>query len=128
MPLDPSLQTIPRREFLGGLGLAAGSTLLGPSCQSQSRASLFDLDAEALVSAADLIYLSPAAEPVEGHPIGNGRMGTLVWTEPETCPSCRSIVNDVFAVNRNHKGARDGPADYCGGCAQVQIDFWRPCI
>ena len=125
MPADRSVQNIPRRTFLGGLGAAAGSTLLGPGCRSPARASVFDVDAEALVSAADLIYLSPAAEPVEGHPIGNGRMGTFLWTEPERV-HMQINRNDVFAVNRNHKGPRDGPSDYCGGCAHVSIDLGGP--
>ena len=30
----------------------------------------------------DLVADCPASRPVEGHPIGNGRMGTLVWTTP----------------------------------------------
>ena len=45
---------------------------------------IFDVDYEAIVSEADLIYLSPAGTgksttpAKEGQPIGNGRMGTSV--------------------------------------------------
>jgi len=79
------------------------------------------VDYRTLVSPADLIYDQPAARPVEGHPIGNGRMGTMVWTTPAAI-HFQINRSDVFAVNRNHGGARGGPADYCGGCAQVTVD------
>lgn len=121
MPVKQSAQYIPRRTFLGGLGAVVGSTLLQPGCGPGEAGSLLDVDEGALVSSADLIYLSPAAEPVEGHPIGNGRMGTMIWTEPDRV-RMQINRNDVFAVNRNHEGPRDGPADHCGGCAQVSID------
>jgi hypothetical protein len=79
------------------------------------------------VSRADLVYRSPAAHPVEGQPIGNGTMGTMVWTTPA---AIRFQINrvDVFATNKSHTGrdawraAGSGPADYCGGVAQVAID------
>ena len=43
---------------------------------------MFDVDYRALISRADLIYLQPVEHPVQGHPIGNGRTGTMVWTTP----------------------------------------------
>ena len=79
------------------------------------------VDYRALVSNADLIYKSPAEVPVEGQPIGNGRMGTLVWTTPGTV-QMQINRTDVFAVNKYHAGPRKGPTDYCGGCAKVTID------
>lgn len=39
---------------------------------------LLEVDDRAVVSEADLIYLSPASDPLEGQPIGNGHMGRLV--------------------------------------------------
>jgi hypothetical protein len=36
------------------------------------------------VSGADLVYDQPVERSEEGVPIGNGRMGTLVWTTPGT--------------------------------------------
>ena len=39
-------------------------------------------DLRALVSTADLVYEKPVPRSEEGMPIGNGRMGTLVWTTP----------------------------------------------
>ena len=46
------------------------------------RASIFDGDLGQLVSRADLDYDTPARRSEEGMPIGNGRMGSLVWTTP----------------------------------------------
>jgi hypothetical protein len=74
-----------------------------------------------LVSQSDLIYRSPAAQPIEGLPIGNGVMGTLVWTSPNAV--CLQINrSDVFAVNNTTAGAQYGPTDYCGACGQIAID------
>lgn len=83
--------------------------------------NLPDVDHKELVSQADLFYESPANSPVEGQPIGNGRMGTLVWTSPEAV-HLQINRNDVFAVNRNHTGDQFGPCDYCGACARVVVD------
>jgi hypothetical protein len=84
--------------------------------------SCIDVDYRALVSQSDLIYQSPAGQPVEGQPIGNGRMGTLVWTTPSAI--CLQINrNDVFAVNKSHAGTFMGPIDQCwGACAQIAVD------
>ena len=79
------------------------------------------VDYRALVSRADLIYQSPAAEPLEGQPVGNGVMGTLVWTTPSAI-HLQINRNDVYAANKNHDGERGGPTDYCGGCAQITVD------
>ena len=69
---------------------------------------------------ADMVYESPAASPVEGHPIGNGRMGTMVWTTPGTLELQINRV-DVFAINKHHRGPREGPADHCGACARISV-------
>ncbi|MEE2834177.1 MAG: DUF5703 domain-containing protein [Candidatus Latescibacterota bacterium] len=82
--------------------------------------SLLEADHRALVSRSDLIYRSPVEAPIEGLPIGNGRMGTLVWTTPD---AIHFQINrgDVFAVNGEHVGGQFGPTDYCGGCARVSV-------
>jgi len=56
--------------------------LAGAAPAALADSPLIEVDYRATVSAADMIYRSPAAAPVEGQPIGNGRMGTLVWTTP----------------------------------------------
>lgn len=81
---------------------------------------LLNMDHRALVSRADLIYHSPVETPLEGQPIGNGAMGTMVWTVPSVV--CLQINRcDVYAVSRHHDGPQGGDTDYCGGCAQVTI-------
>ena len=101
----------------GVTGLAQDS-----SRNASEHLSAIDVDYRALVSQSDLIYQSPAGRPVEGQPIGNGRMGTLVWTTPSAV--CLQINrSDVFAVNKEHAGSFTGPVDQCwGACAQIAID------
>ena len=67
------------------------------------------------------MFRSPAEHGNQGHPIGNGCMGTMVWTTPR---AVRFQINrsDVFAVNGSHKGEKTGPAAYWGGCAAIGID------
>jgi hypothetical protein len=84
-------------------------------------ADLLDADHKALVSQADLVDETPVERPVEGQPIGNGRMRTLVWTSSGAV-HFQINRNGVFAVNREHEGAQFGPNDYCGGCASVALD------
>jgi hypothetical protein len=75
------------------------------------------------VSQSDLIYQVPAAQSVEGQPIGNGRMGTLVWTAQNTI---RLQINrcDVYATNKESNGYWwAGPTDYCAACAAIAVDL-----
>jgi hypothetical protein len=80
--------------------------------------------AYSFVARSDLVYDKPAEQPDAGQPIGNGRMGTMVWTSPNAIHLQINRV-DVFAVNCNHLG-RPGQVgsetDYCGGIASVTID------
>lgn len=84
--------------------------------------SLIQVDHRGLVSRADLIYESPVFASVEGVPIGNGRMGTTVWTTPS---SVKFQINrgDVFATDKNHAGHMSGSIDYRGACAWLEIDL-----
>jgi hypothetical protein len=77
-----------------------------------------------LISDADLIYTRPVSRSEEGMPIGNGRMGTLVWTTPR---SLRMQINrvDVYANNSYTNSFFERHNDYCGGCGFVDIDFGR---
>ena len=64
------------------------------------------VDYQSIVSRADLVYDQPAATPFEGHPIGNGTMGTMVWTtpsaiefrSPESVFFTSSVVGRLFIV------------------------------
>jgi hypothetical protein len=80
--------------------------------------------AHAIVSRSNLVYDKPAESADAGQPIGNGRMGTMVWTSPTAIHLQINRV-DVFAVNCDHLGrpGQVGSAtDYCGGIASVTID------
>ena len=101
-----------RRTFLG-TGIAAAAV-----AQEDSAGK----DLRALVSEGDLIYEKPAARSEEGIPIGNGRMGTLVWTTPTML---RFQINrvDVYANNSASNSFVERHNDYCGGCAFVDIDL-----
>jgi hypothetical protein len=72
----------------------------------------------------ELTLTSPAPTPVAGHPIGNGRMGTMVWTTPDTIELQINRV-DVFAVSRHTRGRRfdadDPSTDYGGACGRISI-------
>ena len=74
---------------------------------------------------SELIYEQPAASPDAGQPIGNGRMGTMVWTSPEVIHLQINRV-DVFAVNRDHPGSQFSATDYCGGIAGVVVHVGGP--
>ena len=88
----------------------------------ESPPPLLEVDYRALVSRHDLVYQSPVERPLEGQPIGNGAMGTMVWTAPG---AVRLQINrcDVFAANRNHHGRQGSATDYCGACARISIDL-----
>ena len=74
------------------------------------------------VSRADLIYTRPVLRSEEGMPLGNGRMGTLVWTTPS---QIRFQINraDVYANNSATNSFFERHNDYCGGCAFLDVDF-----
>lgn len=81
------------------------------------------LAAGAARSCDDIVADQPAAAPEAGHPIGNGRMGTMVWTSPGAIHFQINRV-DVFAVDRDHRGLpeyRGGRTDFCGGIAGVAV-------
>ncbi len=111
---------ITRRALLAG-SLAASAVDL--DAQSAPLASaLTAVDLRRLISRADLAYEKPVERSEEGLPVGNGRMGSLVWTTPRQLR---------FQINRADVYANDGAStsfverhnDYCGGCAYFDIDF-----
>src|SRR3954451_15674989 len=88
-----------------GLGNAAGDENIGK-----------------IISASDLLYDKPVPRSEEGMPVGNGRMGTLVWTMPS---ELRFQINrpDVYANNCASNSFFERHNDYCGGCGFVELDF-----
>ncbi len=75
-------------------------------------------DMRALVSRTDLHYRGQVKRSEAGLPVGNGRMGSLVWTSGS---SLHFQLNrpDVFAVNKDCAYS----VDYCGGLAKVAVTF-----
>ena len=87
-----------------------------------SPSTLLSPDFRKLVSRADLHYTEPAPRSEAGQPIGNGRMGTLVWTTPSTLKMQINRV-DVFAENRDTSSFPERHTDYGSGCAYADIDL-----
>ena len=67
---------------------------------------------------ADLHYTRQVERSEAGLPIGNGRMGTLVWTEPDRV---RMQVNRVDVFARNASVTVGEECDWAGGCAFVDL-------
>src|SRR3990170_5034163 len=79
-------------------------------------------DYRKLIAGADLRYIKPVNRSEEGQPVGNGRMGSLVWTIPS---SLKFQINrvDIFANNSASNNFFERHTDYCGGAGFVDIDF-----
>jgi hypothetical protein len=103
-----------RRAFLGtGVAALAAAQSERPDLRAELRG---------LISQGDLIYDKPATRSEAGIPIGNGRMGTLVWTTPT---SIRMQINrvDVYANNSATNSFVERHNDYCGDCGFLDVDF-----
>ncbi|MBC9797202.1 glycosyl hydrolase family 95 catalytic domain-containing protein [Sinomicrobium weinanense] len=81
-----------------------------------------DVDYGKLISRADLVYNTPAERSEAGHPVGNGRMGSLVWTIPSSLKFQLNRV-DVFGNNSDSDNFFERHTDYCGGIGYVDVDF-----
>ncbi len=97
------------------LALVAASSLSAAS-------RLLDIDLRAVVSRADLHYAEPATRSEEGMPVGNGRMGSLVWTTPDALKFQINRV-DVFGCDAATVSFPEADSDYAGGCGYVDINL-----
>lgn len=79
-------------------------------------------DIKTLISSSDLHYSKPVSRSEEGMPVGNGRMGSLVWTTPS---SLKFQINrvDIFGNNAASNSFFERNTDYCSGAGYVDIDF-----
>jgi Glycosyl hydrolase family 95 catalytic domain/Domain of unknown function (DUF5703)/Glycoside hydrolase family 95, C-terminal domain len=111
-----------RRVFLGAGLAGAALAANAPPDNPDSPSSLSTVDFRRLVSRADLVYEKPVLRSEEGIPIGNGRMGTLVWTTPQ---QLRFQINrvDVYGNSCATNSFFERHNDYCGGCAFLDIDL-----
>ena len=106
------------KSILGSLFLFfLGST--GNWTHAQNN-SVLKVDYERLVSRADLNYDTPVIRSEDGIPIGNGRMGTLVWTTPN---AIHYQINraDAFAMDCNTTSFQDGHNNYSSGLGYVDF-------
>ena len=88
---------------------------------AQPQSSIMKVDYESLVSKADLDYTTPVVRSEEGMPVGNGRMGSLVWTTPGAIHFQINRV-DVFAMGSNTRSFPDGHNNYSNGCGYLDIN------
>lgn len=99
-------------------GFLAGSVASAALAQTSTGAP----DLRTVISRADLVYDQPVPRSEEGMPVGNGRMGSLVWTTPR---QLRFQINrvDVYGNNSAGNSFFERHNDYCGGCGYLDIDF-----
>lgn len=75
-----------------------------------------------LVNRADLHYDGPAERCEEGLPIGNGRMGSLIWTSPDAI-KLQINRSDVFASGPRTAAFHEEHRDYGYACAYFDLAF-----
>jgi len=127
----PEPEAYSRRDFLAtGVSACGLAPALAPNAspaapagnEPAGKSTMLQADYRKLVSRADLDYEKPARRSEEGMPVGNGRMGSLVWTSPSALKFQINRV-DVFAMNRSTNSFPERHTDYSSGCGYVDIDF-----
>ena len=103
------------------LGLSLGFFFSVPFVATPA-SSILEVNFSNLVSRADLNYNQPTTRSEDGLPIGNGRMGSLVWTTPHSLEFQVNRV-DVFANNSATDSFPARHTDYCNGAGFVDIEF-----
>jgi len=80
------------------------------------------IDFKELVSRGDIHLNGPVARSEGGMPIGNGIMGSLIWTGPQ---SLKFQINrtDVFANNCETNSFPERSMDYGYACGYIYVDF-----
>ena len=84
--------------------------------------TILDIDRRKLISRANLTYDKPVSRSEAGLPIGNGQMGSLVWTSPSALKFQINRV-DVYANNSYTNSFSERDSDYAYGCGFVDVDF-----
>jgi hypothetical protein len=114
-----------RREFLS---LAVAAPIVSSQASTTTElpaiqpSALLAVNYRKLLSRADLNYGRPVARSEEGIPVGNGRMGSLVWTAPDALKFQINRV-DVYGNDSYTNSFFERHSDYCGGCGFVDIEF-----
>src|SRR5215510_6532966 len=123
--MAPSKTRYSRREFLSTT--VAASVALGqipPVTTTLATISpaILDVNYRKLLARTNLIYDRPPARSEEGIPVGNGRMGSLVWTVPDALKFQINRV-DVYGNDSSTTSFFERHSDYAGGCGFVDIEF-----
>ena len=87
---------------------------------------LMEVDYRALVSRADVerpFPLGGAEAEHPGLPVGNGRLGTLLWQPAPAILALQLNHTDVFAFRASSHATRDAHQDYGNVCGRVEIGF-----
>jgi len=85
-------------------------------------APILSVDYRSIISQGDLHYETPVVRSDDGLPVGNGTMGSLVWTEPAALKFQINRV-DVYASNCETTSFNARDWDYAWACGYVDIDF-----
>jgi len=105
--------------FLFFVALQFGGTVMA---QSKTGVEFLNVDYQKLASKADLHYSQPVTRSEAGQPVGNGIMGSLIWTIPSQVKLQVNRV-DVFGSNSASNNFFERNTDYCGGTGYVDFDF-----
>jgi hypothetical protein len=118
MLADFGLESAMRHWQIGKALLLLG--VLGEGAGIGVAAGVLEVNTRSLVSRADLNYDEPARRSEEGMPVGNGRMGSLVWTTPT---ALRFQINhaNVYGINCETDSYFVRHTDYASTCAYLDI-------
>jgi hypothetical protein len=116
------MRTTPWHKSVGTLALMVGWLGWPVASAAETGHPALEVDYGRLIARADLACDKPVRRSEEGMPLGNGRMGSLVWTVPT---ALRLQINrvDVFGSDCSSNSFPERNTDYCGGCAFVDIEF-----
>lgn len=87
---------------------------------------MMEIDYPGLVAIADLDIKGPlgsADSPTPGLPLGNGRLGTLLWMSAPCALSLQLNHTDVFAFRASSVATRGDHQDYGYICGRVDVFF-----
>ena len=90
--------------------------------EGQKISTVLDVNFRELISRADIHYDKQVRTSMEGLPVGNGVMGSLVWTAPKQLKLQINRV-DVYCANSSTNSFGRVDTDYSHGCGFVDIEF-----
>src|SRR5262249_852584 len=123
--MDHSKTRYSRRKFLSTAVAApviSSQVLALMETPREASPSIIEVNFRKLLDRADLKYDRPVIRSEEGLPVGNGRMGSLVWTSPDALKFQVNRV-DVYGNDSHTNSFIERHSDYCGGCGFVDIEL-----